>query len=154
MYQANFQPTQHPACWPSKSQQELSVLQFEPYLRLLRPADCCPRLKAKLFASSSNILCSDDRVVGSRSTRSLAANRDRLRLLTNWATSLMANPRPVPQAQFATGPILVQRDIRSRVAIGEQTTVVLLAKNATDKYLWRRRYDDVAASINSGWCSR
>ena len=42
---------------------------------------------------------------------------------------------------------------RSSVAIGEQTTVVLLAKNTTSKYL-RRRYDDVAASINSGWCSR
>ena len=41
-----------------------------------------PKLKAKLRASS---LCSDDRVMGSRSTRSLAANLDRLRLLTNWA---------------------------------------------------------------------
>jgi hypothetical protein len=56
----------------------------------------CPKLKAKLFASSSNNLCNDDRVVGSRSTRSLAANLDRLRRPTNWATSLMANTRPVP----------------------------------------------------------
>ena len=73
----------------------------------------CPRLKAKLLASSINNLCNDDRVVGSRSTRSLPTNLERLRLLTNWAMSLMANPWPVPQGQSATYPVLVQPDIHS-----------------------------------------
>src|SRR5215467_1972149 len=51
---------------------------------------------ANPVASSINNLSNDDRVIGSRSTRSLPANLDRLRLLTNWAISLIANPRPLP----------------------------------------------------------
>jgi hypothetical protein len=50
------------------------------------------------------------RIPGSRSTRSLATNLDRLRLPTNWAISLIANPQPSAE------PIYLVTDAGSPVA--------------------------------------
>ena len=59
-----------------------------------------PKLKAKLFASSSNNLCNDDRVVWSRLLEAGPPSLDTLRLPTNSAISLMRILGPVPQDQF------------------------------------------------------